>query len=64
MPSESAHLANIHPEFEEAVKKLPPAPPVLSEDLVTCRDNYENMVIPACHALFEGDMPSGELVPP
>ncbi|KAL0577334.1 hypothetical protein V5O48_004658 [Marasmius crinis-equi] len=51
--AEYAHLSELNPEFAEAVAKLPPAPPVLSEDLVICRKNYEEMVIPACHALFD-----------
>lgn len=55
--AEYAHLSNPDPEFVEAVSKLPPAPPVLSEDLAICRDNYKTMCIPACHAVFEGYMP-------
>ncbi|KAG7086438.1 hypothetical protein E1B28_002392 [Marasmius oreades] len=55
--AEYAHLSNINTEFADALAKLPPAPPVLSEDLAICRENYPTKVIPACHALFEGYMP-------
>ncbi|KAL0066788.1 hypothetical protein AAF712_006186 [Marasmius tenuissimus] len=51
--AEYAHLSEMNPEFLEAVSKLPPAPPALTDDVATCRTNSLNMFGPAARALFE-----------
>ncbi|KAK1224839.1 hypothetical protein PQX77_012256 [Marasmius sp. AFHP31] len=51
--AEYAHLSEMNPEFLEAISKLPPAPPVLTDDVATCRANSASMIGPGARACFE-----------